>query len=369
MRILWFSWKDLNNPAAGGAEVVSHELAKRLAAAGHEVRLLTAGWSGAALDARRDGYRIIRVGGRYTSYFQAWLYYRRHLRGWPQLVIDECNTMPFFAGWYARGARTTLLFHMLCRQIWFYQFPQPLSTIGYLAEPVYLRLLRRSPVITVSASTQADLRRHGFRARDITVIPEATNLPPVRSLAAAAKATHPTILSFGSIRPMKRTLDQIQAFELARDRLPKLQLIVAGDATGPYGQRVLRYLKASRHTGAITYAGRPSEAQKLQLMRRAHLLLATSVKEGWGLTVTEAATQATPAVAYNADGLRDSIRDGVTGRLAATNTPAALADAIVAIIEDPPAYAKLQRAAWTWAKQLTFDRMYLAFAAALGIRR
>lgn len=366
MRLLWLSWKDLSHPQAGGAEVVAHELASRLAAAGHEVILLTAGWPGAPLEATRDGYRVIRVGGRYSVYLQAWRYYRRHLRGWPQLVIDECNTMPFFAGWYTR-VPTVMFFHMLCRQIWFYQFPQPLSTIGYLAEPLYLRLLRRGRVLTVSDSTRADLRRHGFRHRSIAVLPEATNLPPVRTLAAATKAARPMILVFGSIRPMKRTLEQIQAFELARDRLPQLQLTVAGDATGPYGDRVLRYLRTSRHAAAITYAGRPTDARKLQLMRGAHLLLAAAVKEGWGLTVTEAATQGTPAVAYNADGLRDSIRDGATGRLAATNTPAGLADAIVATLTDPATYTRYQRAAWTWARGLTFDRMYEAFCAALKL--
>jgi glycosyltransferase involved in cell wall biosynthesis len=367
MNILWLSWKDLGHPLAGGAEVVAHELAKRLAAAGHQVIVLAAGFPGAQLEVTRDGYRIIRAGSRYTSYLAAWQYFRRHLRGWPDRVIDECNTMPFFAGWYT-GAPTVMFFHMLCRQIWFYQFPQPLSAIGYLAEPLYLRLLKRGPVITVSGSTKADLQRHGFKARNITVIPEATNLPPVRSLAAATKSARPSLLVFGSIRPMKRTLEQIQAFELARDRLPRLELTVAGDATGPYGRRVLDYIKSSRHAAAITYAGRPTEAAKLQLMRRAHLLLAASVKEGWGLTVTEAATQGTPAVGYNADGLRDSIRDGVTGRLAAANTPAGLADAIVATLQDRPTYAKYQRAAWTWAKQLTFDRMYQAFSAALHLR-
>jgi len=42
-------------------------------------------------------------------------------------------------------------------------------------------------------------------------------------------------------------------------------------------------------------------------MARAHLLLATSVREGWGLTVSEAALCGTRTVAYDVDGLRDSV--------------------------------------------------------------
>jgi glycosyltransferase involved in cell wall biosynthesis len=367
VRIVWFSWKDRGHPLAGGAEVVADQLATRLAKAGHQVTLITAGFPGAQLELSRGGYRIIRVGGRYTSYWQAWRYYHDHLRGATDLVIDECNTMPFFAAWYAQ-APTVLLFHMLCRQIWFYEFPFPLSLIGFLAEPVYLRLLKRGPVITVSDSTRRDLTRHGFRSDTITIIPEAVELPPVRGIAAVTKAAHPTLLILGSIRPMKRTLDAVKAFELARDHNAKLRLTLAGNADHPYGRRVLEYIKASRHASAITYAGAVPSAQKLQLLRRAHALLVTSVKEGWGLIVTEAAGQGTPAIAYNADGLRDSIQDGVTGLLTAQNTPEAMAAAIADLLHDKTRYTKLQRAAHAAARKLTFDRTYLAFKRALGLK-
>lgn len=361
MRIIWFAWKDREHPDSGGAEVVTDELARRLVQDGHHVTLLTAGFPGATPEAQRHGYHIIRVGGRYTSYLEAWLYYRKHLRGQADLVVDECNTMPFFAAWYS-GTRTVLFFHMLCREIWFYQFPFPLSLIGYLAEPIYLRLLKPTPIITVSESTKRDLTKQGlFKARNIRIIPEAITLPPVRSLAAITKAKHPTLLSFGSIRPMKRTLDQVKAFELARDSHPSLRLVVAGDATGAYGEKVLSYIKASRHAPAITYAGRTSEAEKLQLMRQSTLLLATSVKEGWGLTVTEAASQGTPAVVYNVDGLRDSVRHDQTGLIARTNTPEGLAASIKQLLSDTSSYARYQRAGWTWARQLTFNHSYQEF--------
>jgi glycosyltransferase involved in cell wall biosynthesis len=42
-------------------------------------------------------------------------------------------------------------------------------------------------------------------------------------------------------------------------------------------------------------------------MSRAHALLVTSVREGWGLVVDEAAACGTPAIAYDVAGLRDSV--------------------------------------------------------------
>jgi hypothetical protein len=41
MHILWFNWRDLRNPEAGGAEVYTHEVMKRLAKRGHEMTLFT----------------------------------------------------------------------------------------------------------------------------------------------------------------------------------------------------------------------------------------------------------------------------------------------------------------------------------------
>jgi hypothetical protein len=73
-------------------------------------------------------------------------------------------------------------------------------------------------------------------------------------------------------------------------------------------------------------------------MAESHLLVATSVREGWGLVVSEAAALGTPTVAYDVDGLRDSVR-AANGRLASP-TPAALAAEVLAAlpgwIEHPP---------------------------------
>ncbi len=41
MDILWFNWRDIRNPEAGGAEVYTHEIAKRLAEKGYSITLFT----------------------------------------------------------------------------------------------------------------------------------------------------------------------------------------------------------------------------------------------------------------------------------------------------------------------------------------
>ena len=368
MNIVWFTWKDSENPLAGGAEVVNEELGARLAQAGHAVTFLTSGFPGATASTSRRGFTVIRTGGRFTNYLTARTYFLKHVSSLsPDLVIDECNTMPYFVGTYT-GARTVLFFHMLCRQIWFYELPQPLSTLGYLLEPLYLRLLKpKSTVITISESTRRDLIANGYSPKNIHVISEGITLAPLRSLSDGHKFEQPTLLIHGSIRAMKRTLDGVKAFEMAKAKVPGLRLIISGDGSGSYGQKVLSYVKASPHAQSIRYVGRVSEDTKIKLMRQSHVIMVTSVKEGWGLIVTEAASQGTPAVVYNSDGLRDSVQAGVTGIITPANTPAALAQCVRELLADTSEYERLRLAGWQWAQTLTFDRSYADFTRAIGL--
>jgi glycosyltransferase involved in cell wall biosynthesis len=362
MRLLWMSWKDRRHPAAGGAEIITDELLSRLASENHEVTLFTSRYSGSAPEGFYHGYRVVRRGGRLGVYLAAWRYYRRHLAGRIDVVIDEMNTIPFFASRYAR--EPVLMFvHQLAREIWFYEMPIPASLAGYLMEPLYLRFLSATPAITVSESTSNDLRYYGFT--DTAIISEGIELFPLAALGEAKKREVPTILSLGSLRAMKRPFDAIRAFEIAKASLPALELVIAGGGQRAYVKRVQDAIRTSPFADSIRYEGRVSPERKLELMRSSHILVVPSVKEGWCLAVTEANSQGTPAAVYDVDGLRDSVHDGVTGMIARMNTPAGLADALERIIVDPD-YEQMRQAGWRWSKEITFDRSYREFRAALS---
>jgi glycosyltransferase involved in cell wall biosynthesis len=357
MNILWFTWKDSRHPWAGGAEVVGTELRRRLVADGHRVTVLTSAVAGAPVRENVDGVEIIRQGNRFSVYWHAFRYYRKNLIGWADYVIDEVNTLPFFCRFFVREPNV-LFVHQLCREIWLYQMSVPLNVIGYLFEPLYLRSLRRSWVVTVSDSTKADLMKCGFPADRIDIISEGICLEPIADLSNDIKSIEPTVLSLGSVRSMKRTHHIIRAFELAKREMPSLRLVVAGDASGSYGEKVRKMVDNSTHRGSITILGHLPERRKIELMRQAHVLAVASVKEGWGLVVTEANSQGTPAAVYDVDGLRDSVRDGKTGLVAKKNSPTGLAQAIVELLEDNDRYERLRQAAWDWSKSITFDRSY-----------
>ncbi len=364
MKILWLNWKDRGHPGAGGAEVVLWELACRQVAEGHEVTLLTCGYSGATTRETIDGVEVIRVGkNRYIHSFKALLHYIRRLRGKFDMIIEVVNTAPYFGVFFGRDTKRILFYHQLAREIWFHETKAPLSHFGFhVMEPVATRMLARAgvPTVTISESTRQDLARFGFRHDHTHVIPQGIQLQPVKNLNDIQKFDRPTILSFGALRAMKRTLDQVIAFELAKKSLPDLQMKIAGSSSDAYGQKVLAYIQNSPFKADIEYLGRVDDATKIYLMQRSHITLQTAIKEGWGLTVTEAASQGTPAVVYDVDGLRDSVRHRETGLVTSPN-PEALSKGILTLLVDRQAYRRLQKAAWLWSRELTFDNAYLGF--------
>jgi glycosyltransferase involved in cell wall biosynthesis len=369
MNILWLTWKDLSHPHAGGAEIVNEQIAKRLVNDGHKVIFITSNYGNNTVidDEHRNGYRIIRRGNRLNVYWKTYRYYKKYMRGWADLVIDEVNTIPYFAKFYV-DEPNIMFTHMLCREIWFYELKQPFSSIGYISEPLYMRLLRDRSVITVSESTKLDLERFGFKANNIHIISEGLKKGGPKSIPLLSlKSKNPTLLSLSSIRPMKRTLDQIKAFDIAKTKIPNLSLEIAGDSTGTYGHKLQHAIENSKFKRDIHYHGKVSETVRVKLMRKSHCIMVTSVKEGWGLVVTEANSQGTPAVAYDVDGLRDSVINGETGYLTSINNPDSLAENIVKLLSNKKQYNKIRNSAFEHSKSITFDKSYNDFKEAINL--
>lgn len=332
---------------------------------GHNVCHITSHYPGSLPDEMIDGIHTLRVGGRYSVYIRAWRTYRANkLNDWTDIVIDEMNTIPFASCLYSKR-RNVLLAYQLARSVWFYQMRFPFSLLGYLAESIYLRLIAHgySVILTESESTRQDMVRHGFPPDRIHVFRIGMSLQPLASLPLKSKP--PLILSLGSVRPMKRTLDAVKAFEYALDMKSPLRMIIAGDISGTYGRAVRKYVGQSRHSTAIEIKGRVADQERLRLMREASVILVTSIKEGWGLIVTEANSQGTPAIVYNSDGLRDSVHSGKTGLVVARNNPKVMGQAVAELVSDKERYAQLQEAAWQWSREFTFENSYKDFVHAI----
>ncbi|HEV2361797.1 MAG TPA: glycosyltransferase family 4 protein [Acidimicrobiales bacterium] len=312
LRILVFSWRDLAHPLAGGAEVWTNEVTNAWRGMGHEVTLFCAAIGGRPEREVVDGVNVIRRGTRYSVYKEARRFYEAEGAGRFDLVIDEVCTRPFGCPRFVHDAPVVAFIHQIAGAVWLYEVPLPLAVLGrYLIEPFWLSRYRDVPTATVSQSSWDSLWRMGLRR--VVVVPPGHRLSEV---ANTGKEPHPTLLYVGRLARNKRPHHIVKAFQRVRDALPHAQLWVVG--TGPMESA----LRRSAGPG-VTLFGFVDEDTKRDLMSRAHALVMTSVREGWGLSVTEAAAVGTPTIAYAVPGLVDSV--GMSGGYVVTPRVQALA--------------------------------------------
>ena len=361
MRILILNWRDIRSPRAGGAEVLTHEIAKRLVTGGHEVTWVSSRPAGLGAREDVDGVEVLRRGSEVTTRLLA----PRLIRDprW-DVVVEEINTLPYWSPLLARSP-VVLFMAQLAREVWWYEAPRWLAPIGYAAEPLFLRPYRTLPVITISESTKSDLRGLRFGGQ-IHVIPMAADGAALTSLGP--KEPRGRLVAVGRLVPSKRFEHAIRALAALRREVPEATLTLVGD--GPERLRLGSLAASLDLNGAVRFAGRVPEDTKRRLLEEADVVVATSVREGWGLTVTEGARLGTPAVAYDGPGLRDSVVDGQTGVLTA-RTPDAMAAGVAALLRDRERYSRLREEAWRRASLLSWDGTAAAFERALesaGVR-
>jgi len=324
MRMLICNWKDLAHPRAGGAEVWTHGVASALAAQGHQVTLACSTAPGLAAIDERDGVEIVR-GGDYRWSVGA---HARHVYagydGKFDVVIDEINTRPFFAHRWAHNSRVVPVIHQVAREVWFRETMLPVALLGrYALEPAWLRAYRGRRMGAVSESTAQSLALYGIT--DTFVLPEGADLPAIPA-DPGPKASVPTFVFVGRMCRMKRPMDAINAFRIVQLDVPEARLLMIG--TGPDEPYV------RRHAGAgVEMLGYLSPEDRDALVRVALALVVTSVREGWGLVVSEAAALGTGAIAYRVPGLVDSV--AATGGVLVEPKIAALATAMSSVAQDP----------------------------------
>jgi trehalose synthase len=124
----------------------------------------------------------------------------------------------------------------------------------------------------------------------------------------------------------------IEAFKLAREEIECTLVLLGNVATDdPEGSQVYESLLGSREERIIILS-RQDSALVNALQRRAAVVLQKSIREGFGLTVTEAMWKGAPVIGGNVGGIRYQIEDGVNGFLVSSIENAA--DRIVQLIKD-----------------------------------
>lgn len=355
MKILIFNLRDIKNPSSGGAEVFTHEVAKRLVQNGNKVTMIVSNFKNGKKNEILDGIEIIRLGNMFTVHFLAKIYYNRNLKERYDVIIDEYTFKPFLTPNYVKEP-VIFLAHELAREKYFYELPPIISHIFYYyIEPNWLKCYSTVPTITVSQSTKEDLAKFGVN--NVFVVPEGIKFTPLKTLPEKEESL--TLLFVGLLKKANLVDHTIESFKLIKEEIPDVKLWIVGRGSE------LQTLQKLKEGYKITLFGYVDEEKKLELMGRAHILLVPAIREGWGLVVTEANACGTPAIGYNVNGLRDSIKNNETGLLT-ENNPHALANAIIKLYKDKNLLNTLSSNALESSKYFNWDNTSNEFSVILS---
>ena len=349
--VVMVSWKGPRHPKRGGAELYTLSVLAGLADKGCRTTWLVPEVAGHPKDEVIGGVRVRRRGNRATHLPHAW----RYLLHQPyHVVIDQVNAYPMLTSFFVKRDKGLLLVHQLTKEVWFFELPYPIAALGYRTESWLLRPYRRWATVTVSDSTAADLYDLGFS--DVTVVKNALpfTLPLQRERTPPTK---PHFVGLGRLVRMKRFEHLLDAFAEVRRRVPSARLTLLGRGDTAYTRELAARVAATPGADLINGA---SEARKYALLEEATAVVAPSVREGWGLMVSEGHAFGTPSVAYRVPGLRDSTAHGVDGLLTEA-TPAALAAAMLRLSQNPELWQTLSQGAFESAARLSAARQVEAF--------
>ena len=332
LRILILNWRYLGHPKSGGAEFWTRRVSEELIARGHQVTVFTSCVKGLPGAEVIDGVNVIRRGGQLTVYWWARKLVRKRSQEF-DFILDEVNTRPFFAHRHSK-VPSRAMFHQIAGDVWRFETPTLIALVGrHLLEPIWIRRFKKHDVLVLSQSTADSLKNWGVKTLKVVH-------PGVDQLihTPRTKPKEPTICFLGRLVPSKRPLDVINAFKLVQTEFQDARLIMIGD--GPLRSQIRQIAPNS-----VTVTGKISDSDRNAVISSSHVLVATSIREGWGMNVTEAAELGVPSIGYDVPGLRDSI--AATGGMLVCETPSSLANALIEFFssEKRPVARKLAR---TW---------------------
>jgi glycosyltransferase involved in cell wall biosynthesis len=344
------SWRDPMNPKSGGAERVSQAYMMALRKRGHEVQWFANAYSGSRSQDVVEGIQIIRGGGQGSSVYRAWQWYRRQPRF--DLVIDQHHGIPWYAPWWS-GTNTIAYIHEVLGPIWDAFYRWPWNVIGRRQETWTHWFYRNVPFWTPSESTRKSLMAAGVR--EVKVIPNGVDTIPLASLEPKPLKGPIECVVVCRLAPNKRVDHAIASIEVLLRRGVDVRLTVVG--TGEQEAELKKSAATPEFGNRVRFLGHVTEEEKNKELARAHLLIHTSMREGWGLNVIEANAMGTPAVVYPVGGLVDSTVDGQTGMVTRSEYPEEVANTIQKLAAEPQTYERLRHAAWERSKEFVWDRV------------
>lgn len=352
MKILVFNWQDRLHPQAGGAEAHAHEIFSRLVRKGHVVHMVTCGFPGAPRETIIDGMNIHRIGSRSTYNFHVPFWWLRHGKGLAcDVVVDDINKIPLMTPLFVSRPIVGIIHHLFGSTI-YKEASFPAALYVNISERCIAPVYRNTAMNVVSKSTYDDCVKVGLPPANLHIIHnglDSSSYP----MNIGTKSDVPSITYFGRLKKYKSVDHVLHAFRSIHERYPTAMCHIIGK--GDDEPRLAEISRELKIQDAVVFHGFVDEHTKVELLSSSWLVVNPSIKEGWGITNLEANACGTPVVSANSPGIRDSVKNDVSGILYDYGDIVGLESAITRIIENDSLRQRLSEGAIKWAAEFSWD--------------
>ncbi|MBR7634407.1 glycosyltransferase [Janthinobacterium lividum] len=311
-------------PPAGGMANQTAQLARKLRDDGAQVQLLAV--NGPALP--------------------PWLARIRYLRA--------ALRLPLLLWRLWRAANTVDLFHIMANSGWSWhlQAAPALWIASLKGKPALLNyrggeaavflarwprlvafsLRRASAIVVPSAYLAGIFEQYGHTAHIVPNVVDLQRFAPAAPRAPSGDG--PCILVARHLESLYDNASAVRAFAIVREAFPAARLVLAGG--GPQRAALARLASSLGVKDAVRFAGHVDNAAMPALYQASDIVLNPSLADNMPNSVLEALACGVPVVSTNVGGIPALLQDGVTALLVPPGEAPAMAQAILALLRDPP---------------------------------
>ncbi|GAB2716164.1 glycosyltransferase [Streptomyces bullii] len=195
-------------------------------------------------------------------------------------------------------------------------------------------------VLATCSDEVHELAEMGVPARQVSVVPCGVDAehfhPGAQGPSVPPRRQRHRLLACGRLVPRKGYDQAVRALA----GIPDAELLIAGGPPAgeiehdPEAQRLWRLVRRTGVTDRVRLLGAVDPNDMPALMSSSDLVLCTPVYEPFGIVPLEAMACGVPVVATDVGGHRDSVADGITGRLLPPQDPEAVVAAVRELLDD-----------------------------------
>ncbi|WP_249713803.1 glycosyltransferase family 4 protein [Rhizomonospora bruguierae] len=354
-RVLMLSW-EYPPVVVGGLGRHVHALAGALAAAGHEVTVVTRHAPGAALDDLREGVRVVRAPEdppRFplaTESLLAWTMAFNHTltRAALRAVGTGRYDLIHAHDWLVTHTALTLKEHLGLPLVATIHATEAGRHQGWLPGEMNRAIHsvehwlghEADRVVVCSGYMKWEVNRlFGVAPEKLSVVPNGVDaarwraLPDQVALARRRFAGDGPLIAFaGRLVYEKGVQDLLAGLPALRSRHRGLRAVIAGD--GPYKPHLERTADALGLRDVVTFAGFLRDDELPALMAASDGFVVPSIYEPFGMVALESAAAGAPLAVAATGGLPEIVEPKVTGMTFPARDPQSLADAVSALVLD-----------------------------------